>query len=152
MQSGKILSSAIVGTSAMTLFSYLVSEIENKNFSEPEVLSQLIKRLPKISNSESSAEISGWLGHYAIGILFVAIYDELWKDKKIKPSLTSGALLGAASGLAGVAAWKSIFEIHPNPPAMNLKKYFGHLIIAHIVFGIFSSLTYKLVSTEKSTV
>lgn len=37
MQTGKILISAIVGTSAMTIFSYLVSASENKNFREPEV-------------------------------------------------------------------------------------------------------------------
>lgn len=150
MQSGKILSSAIIGTSAMTLFSYLISESKNKNFSEPENLSQLIKRLPKTSYSKSSADLTGWCAHYAVGILFVAFYNELWKDKKIKPSLTSGALLGAVSGLAGVAAWQSMFEIHPNPPAKNLKKYFGHLILAHVVFGVFSALTYNL-SPDKNS-
>jgi hypothetical protein len=148
MQAAKILTSAIVGTSAMTLFSYLISESKSKNFREPEVLGQLIKRLPE-SCSKESAQISGWCTHYAVGILFVVFYNELWKQKKINPSLTSGALLGAASGFAGIIAWKSTFEVHPNPPAKNLKKYFGHLIIAHIVFGIFSSINYKLIPTDK---
>lgn len=132
----------------MTIFSYLVSASENKNFREPEVLGQLIKRLPK-SGSRNSAQIAGWCLHYAIGISFVALYNELWKRKKIKPSLTSGALLGAASGLAGITGWQGMFEVHPNPPAKNLKPFFGHLMLAHIVFGVFSALTYKLTVSEK---
>ncbi|HSN59430.1 MAG TPA: hypothetical protein VLR49_00740 [Ferruginibacter sp.] len=148
MQTGKILSSAIVGTSAMTLFSYLVSESENKNFREPEVLGQLIKRLP-ISCSKETAQIAGWSIHYAVGLLFLVIYDELWRQKNINPSFTSGALLGAASGVAGITGWKGTFELHPNPPAKNLTKFFGHLLLAHIVFGVFSALTYKLTLAEK---
>lgn len=147
----KILTSAIVGTSAMTLFSYAISESVNKNFREPEILSQLMERIPNTNYSKSSADITGWSTHYAIGILFVAFYNELWKDEKIKPSITSCALLGVGSGLAGIAAWKGMFEIHPNPPAINLKKYFSHLIIAHFVFGIFSAAAYKLMRTDKST-
>ncbi len=142
MQPGKILISAIVGTSAMTLFSYLISKSENKNFREPEILGQLIQRLPK-SFSKESAQIAGWCMHYLVGIVFVALYDELWKHKNIKPSLNSGTLLGAASGLTGITAWKGMFEAHPNPPAKNLKEFFGHLILAHVVFGIFSAITYK---------
>jgi len=148
MHTGKILTSAIVGTSAMTLFSYLISESEHRNYLEPEILKQLIKRLP-IKASNTTSEVAGWCAHYAIGTLFVASYNELWKRKLIKPTFTSGALLGFASGLLGVTGWKVGFEIHPNPPAKNLNKYFGHLILAHIVFGIVSSLSYKLVSTKK---
>lgn len=148
MKKGKTLISSIVGTSAMTIFSYLVSESQNKNFREPEVLGQLIERLPK-SSSKNSAKIAGWGLHYTVGFLFVAFYNELWKRKKIKPSLTSGALLGVASGLAGITGWKGVFEVHPNPPAKNLKQFFGHLMLAHVVFGVFSTLTYKLTVAEK---
>ena len=147
MKLGKILISAIVGTSAMTIFSYLVSASENKNFREPEVLGQLIKRLPKDISSDG-AQIAGWSLHYTVGFLFVAFYNELWKRKKIKPSLTSGALLGAASGLAGITGWKGVFELHPNPPAKKLKQFFGHLMLAHVVFGVFTALTYKLTVAE----
>lgn len=150
MNTGKILASAIIGTSAMTLFSYLISRSENRNYREPEILSQLVKRLP-IDASKESADIAGWLAHYTVGTLFVAIYNELWKRKKIEPGLTSGALLGAVSGLVGISGWKIVFNIHPDPPIKNLKTYFGHLILAHIVFGIFSSVTYKLAETDKNT-
>lgn len=148
MNTGKILVSAIVGTSAMTIFSYLVSASEHKNFREPEVLGQLIKRLPLCS--KNSAKIAGWCLHYAVGISFVTIYNEIWKRKKIKPSLTSGALLGAASGVAGITGWKGVFEVHPNPPAKNLRQFFGHLMLAHIVFGVFCALSYKLTVKAKN--
>lgn len=150
MRIAKILISAIAGTTAMTIFSYLVSGFENKNFREPEVLGQLVERLPQ-SCSIESAQIKGWSLHYAIGILFVAFYDKLWKQKKLKPSFTSGALLGGVSGLAGIVAWKGMFEAHPNPPAKNLKSFFGHLLLAHVVFGIFSALTYKLTMADKNS-
>lgn len=149
MQTGKILISAIVGTSVMTLFSYLVSESKNKNYGEPEVLGELIKRLPK-SGSKESARMAGWGMHYAIGILFVACYSEIWQQTKVKPSLTSGMLLGAANGVAGVTGWKLMFEAHPNPPAKNLKPFFGHLMLAHVAFGVFCALTYNLTYGNKS--
>lgn len=148
-QTGKILISAIVGTSAMTLFSYLTSNKKNKNFREPQLLGQLIKRLP-VNGSKKSSQMAGWGMHYAIGTLFVVCYSELWEQTKGKPSLASGTVLGAGSGLVGVMGWKLMFEAHPNPPAKNLKPFFGHLILAHIVFGISSALTYKITDGNKS--
>jgi len=148
METSKILASALVGTTAMTMFSYLVSEAENKNFREPDVLGELIERLPE-RKSNDSAQIGGWLAHYAVGIVFVACFNELWKRKIVNPSVTTGALLGAASCLAGISAWKGSFVAHPNPPSKNLKPFFGHLVLAHAVFGIFSSLTYKLITKKE---
>ena len=101
------------------------------------------------SPSKESSKIAGWITHYTIGISFVAFYNELWKRKIIKPTLTSGALIGAASGLVGITGWKGMFETHPNPPAKNLKPFFGHLILAHVVFGVVSALTYKATQAEK---
>ncbi|MEX2349470.1 MAG: hypothetical protein WD554_01185 [Flavobacteriaceae bacterium] len=150
MQTGNILISAIVGTSAMTLFSYLVSEKKKKNFREPEVLGNLIERLPQGVSRENS-QMAGWGLHYTIGLLFVAGYHELWKQTKSKPSLTSGVLLGAASGVVGVTGWQLMFEAHPNPPAKKLKPFFGHLILAHVVFGVFSALTYKQINRKKKS-
>ncbi|MEO5570166.1 MAG: hypothetical protein ABIS37_04485 [Bacteroidia bacterium] len=75
---------------------------------------------------------------------------KMWKRKKVQPSLTSGALLGAASGLNGIHAWKSIFEIHCDSPEKNLKTFFGHLLLGLLIFGVFSALTYKLTSDRNS--
>ena len=149
MLTSNILLPALVGTSAMTLFSYLVSESKHENFREPDVLRQLIQRLPT-TGSNDSAQLTGWGGHYATGLLFVFGYHQLWKQKKIKPSIVSGAMLGAASGLAGIIVWKIAFRLHPNPQPKNLNNYFRHLLFAHVVFGIFSALTYKLIRSGKN--
>lgn len=148
MQFGKILFAGIVGTSAMTLFSYLVSERKNRNFKEPELLGQLIERLP-IKSSNQSAQLAGWGIHYAIGISFMACYSEIWKQTGINPTPYSGALLGAVNGLVGVTGWKLMFEAHPNPPAKELKPFFGHLILAHVVFGVFNVIGYKSALVDK---
>ncbi|MEO7175375.1 MAG: hypothetical protein ABIV51_05930 [Saprospiraceae bacterium] len=143
----KILSSAIIGTSAMTLFSYIISQSKNKNFLEPELVSQLVKRLPK-SYTGTQADIAGWTAHYAIGVLFVAIYTKTWAVMKIKPSVSSGAILGTLSGVVGVVGWHCMFKLHPAPPPKNRKQYYEQLIIAHTVFGIFSALTCKLLQSN----
>ncbi len=148
MQIGKILISALVGTSAMTLLSYLVADSKNKNFREPEILGKLINRLPE-PNSKELTQRAGWGLHYGIGILFVLFYNQLWKQTNVKPSITSGILLGGASGVVGVTGWKLMFATHPNPPAKKLKPFFGHLVLAHIVFGVFSAITHKFTSYKK---
>lgn len=150
MQTGKILFAGIMGTSAMTLFSYLVSERRNKNFREPELLGQLIKRLPMKSTNQS-AQIAGWGIHYAIGISFMACYSEIWERTGIKPTMASSALLGAANGVVGVTGWKLMFDAHPNPPAKDLNPFFGHLLLAHIVFGVFNAIGYKSITGNKKT-
>ncbi|PKQ43627.1 hypothetical protein [Confluentibacter flavum] len=150
IQIGKTLISAIVGTTAMTLFSYLVSESKNKNFREPQIMGQLVERLPT-SDSKESAHMAGWGMHYATGILFMLIYIKLLEKTGAKPTLTSGALLGVTSGLAGILGWKGMFEGHPNPPAKNLKAFFGHLMLAHVVFGVFSVLTHKSIDGNKNS-
>ena len=147
MEPAKVLTSAILGTSAMTLFSYLVSEKKNENYKEPDVLAMLLKKL-KYDTSKEIEKITGWTSHYAVGILFDLIFDQIWK-KTGKPSLKSGLLLGAASGLIGIAAWKLMFKSHPNPPAKNLRKYFSHLLLAHLVFGAFSVAGYNLMDKNK---
>lgn len=137
-----ILKSTIAGTSAMTLFSYLISDKKDENFREPLVLTDLILRLfPTMKKSD--AVVEGWLLHYISGLGFCCVYHQLWKTGKVKPGILSGSLLGAASGAIGILVWKAVFKSHPNPPAKNLKKYFGHLLLAHVVFGAFAGLAYK---------
>lgn len=148
MKYPQILLPAIAGTSAMTFYSYLVSKSKNKNFREPEILGELIKRMSG-NCSRELARMAGWGIHYSIGILFVACYTEFWEKTKVKPSLTSGALMGAANGVVGILGWNLIFASHPNPPAKNLTPFLGHLLPAHVVFGIFSAITYKLKNPNK---
>ncbi|WP_373494828.1 hypothetical protein [Aquiflexum sp.] len=144
-----IIKSTIAGTSAMTLFSYLISEKKYENFREPLVLADLISRLiPTMRKSDAALE--GWLLHYISGLGFCCGYHQLWRNGKVKPGILSGSVLGAASGVAGILVWKAVFKLHPNPPAKNLKKYFGHLLLAHVVFGAFAGMAYKSKMSEKN--
>ncbi|WP_198675235.1 hypothetical protein [Pleomorphovibrio marinus] len=144
-----IIKSGLAGTSAMTLFSYLISVKKKENFREPRVLADLITRLVP-AMGKSNAAIEGWGLHYLAGHMFCWCYHTLWKTGRVKPGILSGSLLGAASGLAGILVWKVVFKLHPNPPAKNLKKYFGHLLLAHVVFGVFAGLGYKSKASEKN--
>ncbi len=150
MQIAKVLISAVLGTTAMTLFSSLFSKSENKSLEQSENLGQLVKRLP-INISKKSAKVAGVISHYGIGLGFVSLYDQLWKRHKVEPSVGSGALLGAATGLVGVAAWKTMFESHPNPQPKNLKVFIGQLVLAHVVFGVVSAIAYRVSPNAKKS-
>jgi hypothetical protein len=138
----EILSGAIAGTSAMTLYSYLLSESKNKQFREPELLAILLKRLfPQIN--KRTTRVEGWMLHYSVGLFFTAIYDRIWRKTK-GPSLSSAFLLGSISGVVGISVWKKTFDLHPQPPLIEFKKYYGQLLVAHLVFGVFTALGYQV--------
>lgn len=138
----KIAGAALTGTSAMTLFSYAVSDTRNKQFREPEILSKLIKRLLHVQD-KTTAKTEGWALHYAVGTGFAFAYDQLFKHSRLKPDFLTGIMLGAASGLIGSLAWNMVLKTHPHPPKLQLKRYFGHLLIAHILYGTVTTGTYR---------
>jgi hypothetical protein len=141
MDQKDVLTSALYGTSAMTIFSYIFSEAAGKNFTEPEELSKLIIRLnPGISKSD--AEKVGWVLHYLVGILFCEGYDFLIKKKKLNPSILNGIYCGVVSGVAGIIAWNVVFKLHPNPQLKNMAGFSAHLLLAHLIFGVFAMLPY----------
>lgn len=127
----------------MTLFSYLVSIADGENFSEPERLGQLADRLtPKLNKQQSQA--LGWLGHYAVGLLFALVYVELWHRGKLKPDFYTCLWLGGLSGIFAVAIWKTTFKLHPLPPSLSFNKYYLQLIPAHMVFAVFAGIGYRI--------
>jgi hypothetical protein len=142
----KIIISGIVGTTFMTLFSYIVSELAHENFSEPEHLATMIKRLVPPIDKEKSL-IAGWSVHYAIGFLFCLVYFELWRSGKIKPTVTNGVLLGTVSGLIAVIVWKLTFKSHPSPPWVDYTNYYRQLVPAHVIFAVLATVTYRYILT-----
>ncbi|MBK0379254.1 hypothetical protein [Mucilaginibacter segetis] len=143
MKAKEILLTGVSGTTFMTLFSYLVSLAAEENFSEPERLGQLANRLiPKLDEEQSQA--LGWLGHYAVGLLFAMVYVELWRSGKLRPDWKTGLWLGGLSGLLAVAVWKATFKAHPLPPSLRFNTYYLQLVPAHIVFALFAGLGYQL--------
>ena len=148
MQVTKIIAAGITGTSAMTLFSYIISALKEKNFKEPELLSKLMFRIvPDMKKDES--DIAGWNTHYLVGLAFAAVYAQLWSKTKMKPTPINGAILGGLSGLLAIAVWKLTFKAHPAPPKTDYKRYYGHLFVTHIIFGAFASMGYSLPRKKK---
>jgi hypothetical protein len=137
------LLSATAGTTMMTLFSYLVSMAADKNFSEPEHLGTLMHRLVP-GSSKKLTQVAGWGAHYAVGLLFVLAYQELWKTGKIKKSIKNGLVLGALSGALAVLVWKATLKAHPAPPWIDFTNYYIQLVPAHIVFAVCATLTSRL--------
>ncbi|WP_133259555.1 hypothetical protein [Pseudochryseolinea flava] len=144
----KIVLTSVAATSAMTAFSYAVSEKKNKQFREPALLRDLLKRVAP-QTTDSKAEVAGWTLHYGVGLLFTAAYSEVWKNTEMSPSMMNGTLIGSASGIAGAAVWKTVFNVHPNPPKIDYTRYYLHLIAAHAVFGITAAVAYKLLDGRR---
>jgi hypothetical protein len=142
-KSSNLIASAAAGTTMMTLFSYLVSLAADKNFSEPEHLGTLMHRLVPCS-SKKTTQVVGWTTHYAVGLLFVLAYQELWKTGKIKKTVANGIILGALSGALAVLIWKATMKAHPAPPWIDFTNYYIQLVPAHIVFAVCATLTSRL--------
>lgn len=142
--------SSIVGTSLMTVYSYWKAKKHREQFEEPIMLGKLVKRTIPYKITPKTSIIAGWLIHYAIGGLFNLTYDQFWKKSALKPGAINGFLLGAPSGLLGMAAWATILNMHSNPPRTHLAKHLKQLFTAHLIFGISSAMTYRLLQNSKN--
>lgn len=142
-KSDHVLLPALMGTNAMTIFSYLLSELAKENFSEPRHLSVMLKRLaPGIPKKWE--HVAGWGAHYAVGVLFAAVYVELWKSGRLHPNLITGATFGLLSGAIAVLVWKATFKAHPLPPWISYRKFYLQLLPAHVVFAVTATIVYRL--------
>ncbi|HEX6225369.1 MAG TPA: hypothetical protein VFZ52_13215 [Chryseolinea sp.] len=130
----------VISTTLMTLFSYLVSFIRRKKFSEPELLNDLIRRWNKKTFSAVTPFI-GWFIHYAVGFFFNFLYQGYWITTDSNPTLISGVIFGALAGVVGILGWKVAFALHSNPPLTDFKEYYLQLFFAHIVFGVSALVT-----------
>lgn len=139
----KILAPTVVATSAMTIFSYLLSQSTERNFKEPKLLGEIIdKNVPLSSFSES--KILGWVAHYLAGMAFITVYDKIWKGLPKNASLKSGLMLGGVSGILGIAVWKLTLHVVPNKPHLPRKKFYLQLLPAHLIFGGFAAKTFQI--------
>ena len=130
---------AVIGTSLMTGYSYLISDKKKDHFREPELLNEwLHSNVPALNQSH----IYGWLLHYGVGESFVIIYKQFWRRDKLS-GLIGTSFLGLISGLIGASVWKIVLKTHPNPPK-DTDSFFRHLLAAHVVFSLGSRIGLKL--------
>jgi hypothetical protein len=145
MKASKIIAAAIVGTSFMTLYSYIIAKKEKQKFVEPELLNELIDRSDNLPDIDDKKEHpAGWLIHYALGAVFVIAYYFLWRRSLKSPNIAKGLVIGAASGLIGIISWKIMFATSDNPPGNDRYKYYRQLFVAHLIFSTFALYGYKL--------
>src|ERR1700709_1901502 len=125
----KVLLPSVVATSIMTLFSYLIADIENKNFSEPELLAKIEKK--KLAASKQFALPAGWITHYMVGVLMTLFFDITWQQFKIKSAFHRGITSGLG-GLIAMGSWRILFTALPKRSNNFYKKFYTQLFIAHI--------------------
>jgi hypothetical protein len=148
-KAGKIAVTALTGTTFMTADSYLMSLFFGENYREPEHLATMIGRLaPNLSGQ--AKRIAGWGAHFAMGFVFASVYVELWESRKIKHNFRNALILGLVSGIVGFLIWKGTFKAHPLPPWLNFNHYYLQRIPAHVVFAIFGTIAYRLVTPDRS--
>lgn len=133
----------------MTAYSYGVSKALKEQFREPEFLSFLVYEQPLVKLSRSykwANKSTGFVLHYLAGAGFSAGYEYLWKPAVKLPTVLKGAAYGVVAGVAGVAVWEAIISMRDTPPRLNKGKYYTHLVLAHVVFGVTTALASRSMS------
>ncbi|PNW27275.1 hypothetical protein [Formosa algae] len=130
----KIILINIIPVTCMTGYSYLVSLSSNMNFSEPNLLKQLVNRASIISKSDFGIWV-GWCLHFAIGLVFLFGYFLCREIITNTPELLYALVFGFFAGLFGVIGWKLMFCLHNNPPQVPKFPFYVQLVRAHIVFS-----------------
>jgi hypothetical protein len=138
----KIISATLVGTSAMTAFSYYISSEFRKKFEEPRLLVYVMK-LCKIELSYTTATMLAWVIHYILGLLFVLAYDVLW-NCCFELNWISALVFGCVSGIIGIIGWIIIFSLPSKSPRVAYTSSFIQLFFAHLLLAAGAFSVYKL--------
>jgi len=133
----------IAATSAMTLFSYIVSATFRELYKEPVLLTFMLSKL-HLELSNNVKETLAWLLHYFIGFLFVLAYYFLWINNIVPISFLTAFLLGFVSGIIGIIGWIIMFKMSDHKPNIDFKGYYFQLLLAHIIFGLVATGIYTL--------
>ena len=143
MNAQKILLPAFAATSVMTAFSYLIAELEKKNFSESELLAKIEKK--QLHLSKQLALPAGWATHYTVGIVMTLLFEIYKKYFNAKPVFYHTIIYGTFAGLLAITAWKLLFTMRPQRSYNFYKKFFMQLFVAHLVFAGVITATQKLI-------
>jgi hypothetical protein len=129
-----IVIAAFAATSAMTIFSYILSDAFRKLYKEPLLLEYLIAGM-HLNISTAAKKISAWLIHYLIGLFFVWTYFFLFEKGWYTISWRSGIIFGCIIGIIGIIGWRIMFALSPRKVPVRLSEYFLQLFLAHLIFA-----------------
>ena len=133
--------SGAVAVIAMTLFSAIYNYFTKNEFREPNLLTQIFKRLfPETSNRRLL--IYGWIAHFLIGYIFLGLYEIAWWWFAIPRTMDIAILFGVASGFLGIIGWELMFRSAHFKSDFSYGHYYFHLVLAHNVFSAVAVLLY----------
>lgn len=141
-----IVLAGIAGTYAMTLFIHIVSRMTGYRFHVPAILGSMVSMKTKPSGEPSHERMSllpGYILHYGIGVLFAAVYTEVFIPDS-EPGYDRALLFGIVAGIVAVGFWFSVLKLHPLAPRVNLKLYLICIFIGHLVFSMAMNLSLRL--------
>lgn len=142
-----VIAGAVIGTSIMTAYSWLMSTVKNNNFKEPVLLGQMAHRLTPWVKRKKSRWV-GWGMHYLVGLLFAESYAPFFSDIPGKINLVKGLVFGGLSGIAAILIWKFSLDSHPLPPHVNFIHFAGQLFVAHLIFGFFAAAGFDICKSK----
>jgi len=126
---------SILATLLMTAFSYVCGMLTGNNFREPELLNQLINT-SGIPIKPGKKGVFGWLLHLLIGFVFGVIMFLAWEFFELSSYLIFGVISGIIAGVLGILGWQIMFYLNPQPPDIDLNKFYAQLIVAHVIFSL----------------
>lgn len=134
---------SIVATSAMTWFSFAMSNQFQELYKETVLLSSVISQF-NLKISAESKRTWGWIIHYTIGFLFVVGYHIIWIKDILSVSPLSALILGVISGIIGIISWIILFKITNHQPSIDFRGYYIQLFFAHIIFAFVATFLYHI--------
>lgn len=133
---------SLAATSAMTLFSYVLSAVCKKNYREPQHLAGLAQE-DDPAGSPLKYRATGWLLHYTAGVIWATAYAVPIGKHRLS-ARTRSTILGAGSGILAGMVWKLALNRHPATARRVHPTFFVQLVPAHVVFGIALRLCERL--------
>jgi len=143
MEIAVILLAAIVATTMMTAFSYLMSAAFRELYKEPLLLQYLMTRF-HFELSGSWRVAAGWVVHYGIGLFFVLAYYILWRWNLHDITWISALIYGMIIGIIGIGGWVIMFNLSNYKPRIDFKGYYLQLFFAHIIFAMGTFIIFYL--------
>lgn len=136
----------IGATTLMTTFSYVVSRVRNRQFTEPVLLNRFLCGFGILKEYQLKKNISGWILHYVIGLMFLLSYYFVWSKTPFDPTLSTALILGCLSGLAGIIGWAILFRIQSAPSNIKVSEYYAQLFVAHMIFSLTATGMFRLLT------
>lgn len=133
--------SGAVAVIAMTIFSALYNFFTKDEFREPNLLTQIFKKLFQ-STSDRRLLVFGWITHFLIGYIFLGLYEVAWWYLETPRNFDMAILFGLASGFLGIIGWELMFKMVRFKKRFSYGHYYFHLVLAHIVFSTVAMFGY----------